>query len=174
MTVKILPCLALLTACAITPQAGSEVPLRKVLADHAGQFECIDYQAASDSCTALGRSRVEGDTVIETALYAFDEGLPAQVKVVSRHRFSGDSLCGLTAPVKITVTSEGTPQVNEAIKKLFAKAMNDSIPNLCTRYYRDGEGYINVTTDLKGSVVPDSAIKSRFFDEQKNLRVKKL
>ncbi|MBU2981776.1 hypothetical protein KO498_08100 [Lentibacter algarum] len=167
---------ATLTACTLTPKSGTEVALREVLDTHAGQYECLDYQAASDSCKALGRSVVYGDDVITTSLFAFDEGLPAQIKVVSRHKLEGAALCGLTAPIKITVTSQGTPRANQAIKELFAKTFNDSIPNLCTRYYRDGSGdrYINITTDLQGTPVPDSAVKARFFDEQKNLRITKL
>ncbi len=170
---------AALTACDVPEPVtkGAFVPLAQVYAENADKpFECVGYKASSESCEGLGRSVIRGNTVTSTTLFALDEGLPATIKVVTRHRVKNGRACGIIGRAKVTVESDATPEAAAAVSNMFTVLMTDMIRDLCIGYYRSGEGYYVETTTLNGEVVPDLTETgiSRFFATQKKLRNMKL
>lgn len=164
-----------LTACDVPEPAtkGAFVPLAQVYAENADKpFECVGYQATSDSCEGLGRSVIRGNVVTSTTLFALDEGLPATIKVVTRHRVKNGKACGIIGRAKVTVESDATPEAAAAVTDMFTVLMTDMVSELCVGYYRSGEGYYVEATTLSGEVLPDLTETgvSRFFATQKKLR----
>lgn len=166
--------LTALAACAAPlPPKGEFVPIKQVFAENADKpFECVGYQAASDSCEGLGRSEVRGNTIVSSTLFAIDIGVPVQVRTVTRHPIVNGKSCGLIGRVKVTVEGADSPEGEAAITDMFSAMMTDLVSDLCVAYYRSGEGYFVEATTLDGELVEgvtDAGI-SRFFATQKKLR----
>ena len=53
-----------LSACAPTLPTGELVPVKMVLSETRGQpYECINYDAGTDSCEVISKNRVRGDLI---------------------------------------------------------------------------------------------------------------
>lgn len=174
---RLLPLVPLLALAACetprpAPPAGAALTLRQVAAETRGRpYECTRYQAASDSCEAIARWTISGNEVQAETLFALDAGLPATVRVISRHRIDSEGRsCGLVGASRVTVLSEGSARAEEAIAGLFSALQTGSMQNACATYRRDGAGYITTVTDAQGHLIEDSAAQSRFFERPRKLR----
>lgn len=159
-----------LAACAVPPEKGALVPIREVFLTHAGQFECLGYDATSDSCEGLGRSEVRGNTITTTTLFAIDIGAPTQITTRSRHTITGNKVCGASAPVDVQVKSAGNAENEALIAEMMKVMAEDTMSGICITYYASGAGYIAEATTLSGERLPDYDTVTRFFPEQKKLR----
>lgn len=167
-----------LAACetpAPSPPAGNVLPIKTVLAETKGRpYECSEYDPASDSCEALSRWRIIGNTVEAQTVFALNEGLPARITVVSRHTLSADGrICGLKGQPRIRVESDGSPEAERAIEELFTVLIAGALTEACGSYFRAQQGYITEATDRAGQLLPDGRGTSRFFATPKKLRALK-
>lgn len=185
MRLQLLSAFALLALAACdmaqeAPPASGALSLRQVAAETQGRpYECTEYQAETDSCEAIARWTISGDVVRAETVFALDEGLPATIRVVSRHRIDnrGRSF-GLVGAPRVTVTSPGSPEAKRAIADLFKSVLADTLHDTCAAYSRAGtkmadgagDGYITEVTDAEGNPLEDGAARSRFFSQPRKLR----
>ena len=79
---KLIPILVL-AACGTALPKGEAVPIQKVLSDTRGlPYECVNYDAASDSCAGIARRSVRGMHLCGlTSLALVVAARPAMIKL---------------------------------------------------------------------------------------------
>lgn len=164
--------LILAAACAPVPK-GDPVPIKLLFAENARKpYECAEYDARSNSCEAIAVRKVRGNRVEYRAEFILPRlpGVPGQGRVTinAPFRIEGDRYCGnfRRSDVKIKgLPSSYATDLAIALKVELAKE-----GDICTRYYRDGSGYVSVTTKRDGTPIRDGTGPVVFLSQPKALR----
>lgn len=166
----------LLTACGaptVMP-SGEPVSIQKMLSDTRGKpYECIAYDASSDTCEGIAKRRVRGDRIH----YDVSMLIPGpnfdmvKVKIGASFRIEGGRYCGNLANADIRAEGKLTPAQKSLLEEVFLAEMI-SMGDLCGIYVRDSAGrYTSVTTDRSGRVMRDGVEPVQFFSGPKRLRL---
>lgn len=165
--------LSLLAACGTALPEGEPVPLEKVLLDtRLAPWECADYDPASDSCTILALREVRGGRLFYDArgLMEGPEGQPMTMRMKVDFAIEGDRFCGDMREAEIRFEGDLSPGTRGLMEELLLAELLQS-GEMCNLYYRDAEGYLGVTTDRAGQVLPDGVERLHFFSAPKRLRL---
>ncbi len=153
------------------------VPFATVMAETEGlPFECSAYDAATDSCEAIGTNRVSGDIVDGSAQLLLSAAPPVTLSVTARARITPDGRVCI-GPETYRFDIDGAPDRQSA--EFFAGTMEAELAAqgpVCGAYFRtDQPGvYITESRDASGALVPQGRDVSTFVTERKRLRVPSL
>ncbi len=164
---------SLLAACGSALPEGEVEPIRKVMADNrALPYECVNYDTGSDSCEVLVTRRVSGNNIrfLGTVLINLPEVGPTPVEVALPTLIYGDVYCTDMRNVDVRIKADLSPSARSLYEEV-ALAELVSMGEVCGAYYREGAGYLSVTTDRAGRVLPDGIDRSHFFRTPKRLRL---
>ncbi len=164
--------LAGLTACGPTLPDLEVEPIRKVLSDNSAlPYECVNYDLRSDSCEGLVTRRVKGDRIYYEAL-ALVPGPsdPINMRLKVDFKIEDTRYCGHMRDADLAFDGTLTPGQRSLLQELLL-AQLISYGDVCGAYFREGEGYISVTTDRNGRLMPQGVETSHFFARPKPLRL---
>ncbi len=164
--------LFLAAACAPTPK-GEPVPIKLLFAENAKKpYECAEFDARSNSCEALAVRRVRGDRVEYRAEFILPRlpGVPGQghVTINAPFKIEGNRYCGNFGRSDVKI--KGLPSSYATDLAIALKVQLAKEGDVCTSYYRDGAGYLSVTTRRDGSPVRDGTGPVVFLTQPKALR----
>lgn len=162
----------LVASCAPVPR-GEPVPIKMLFAENAGKpFECAEYEASSNTCEALALRKVRGNRVEYRAEFIMPRlpGIPGIGKATIDVPFQieGDRYCGNFRRSKVKIT--GLPSSYATDLAIALKVELAKEGDICTRYYRDGAGYLSVTTKRDGTPIRDGTGPVVFLSTPKALR----
>lgn len=168
--------LFVLAACAaptVMP-SGEPVSIQKMLSDTRGKpYECIKYDAASDSCEGIAKRRVRGNQIYyDVALLVPGPNFDTiKVNIGASFKIEGARYCGNLSRADIRTEGKLTPAQKSLLEEVFLAEMV-SMGDVCGLYVRDGSGrYTSVTTDRAGRVMQDGVEPVLFFSRPKRLRL---
>lgn len=171
---RILSLMALLAlaACGAPQPKGDPVPLKRLFAE-TPRYECVDYEASSDSCEGIALRTVSGNRVTYDAEFLMPRvsNIPGRARVQMKVSFKmGDtSYCGNFRNAKVKVS--GVPSSYAIDLAMIFKAQMVKQGDMCTRYYRHRNGgYLSVTTRPDGSAMRDGTAPVYFVTTPKKLR----
>ncbi len=164
--------LLILAACAPVPK-GEPVPIKLLFAENAQKpYECAEYDSRSNSCEAIAVRKVRGNRVEYRAEFILPRlpGVPGQGHVTVRAPFQieGDRYCGNFRRSDVRI--KGLPSSYATDLAIALKVELAKEGDICTRYYRDGAGYVSVTTKRDGSPIRDGTGPVVFLTQPKALR----
>jgi len=171
---RLLSLLALLAlaACGAPQPKGDPVPLKRLFAE-TPRYECLDYEASSDSCEGISQRRVSGDRVHFDAEFLLPptRNIPGRPKVFIKASFKLEATryCGNFRNAEVKVT--GVPSSYATDLAMILKIQMMKQGDMCTRYYRQKNGtYLSVTTRPSGSPVRNGISPVHFVNSPKKLR----
>ena len=156
----------------VTLPKGAQVDIRSLVAAHPGKRGCIGYDAASQSCTSLTRSRIVGNTLIGeeiTAVRSPVTGQPVRVVIASRGRIVGKDACVGSKDIKVGRGNEDRALAEFAIS-LTAQLVKEA-GGVCASYFKAGEGYVLSSRGADGQPFPPGDTAFRILDRPLSLRV---
>ena len=162
-----------LAACGTALPKGEVEPIRKVLSDNrALPFECVTYDARTDSCRVLVTRRVSGERIRfeGVGLVQGPDSDLIRMKLMMDFRIEGSRYCGNMRNADIQLEGKLSPGERSLIEEVVLAELI-SMGDVCGVYYREGGGYLSVTTDRAGRVVPDGVDQVHFFKRPKKLRL---
>lgn len=164
--------LLLAAACAPVPK-GEPVPIKLLFAENAQKpYECAEFDARSNSCEALATRKVRGDRIDYRAEFILPRlpGVPGKghVTIDMPFQIEGDRYCGNFRRSNVRI--KGLPSSYATDLAIALKAELAKEGDLCTSYYRDGSGYLSVTTRRDGSPIRDGTGVVVFLTQPKALR----
>ncbi|MDJ0639226.1 MAG: hypothetical protein QNJ20_10350 [Paracoccaceae bacterium] len=164
--------LLITAACAPVPK-GAAVPMKQLFSENSSRpFECTDYEASSDSCEGIARRTLRSNTVVYDAEFIMPRlpGVPGRPRVLVNMPFKLESTryCGDFRTAKVQV--RGLPSSYNTDLAIAFKTQLAKEGAVCTSYYRDGGGYVSVTTRPNGEPVRDGIGKVFFLSSPKKLR----
>lgn len=162
-----------LAACGTALPKGEIEPIRKVLSDNRSlPFECVNYDAASDSCGSIVSRRISGDRIFyeATALLPGPGVDLVRVKMNVDFKIEGSRYCGNMRNADLRLEGKLSPGQRSLMQELVLADLI-SMGDVCGVYYREGGGYVSVTTDRAGRVVPHGVESVHFFKRPKKLRL---
>ncbi|NNE79605.1 MAG: hypothetical protein HKN18_04955 [Silicimonas sp.] len=169
---KFIPILVL-AACGTALPRGEAVPIQKVLADTRGlNYECVNYDASTDSCEGLARRKVRGDRIYYDASFIFPGPNfdVIRMSMAADFRIEGGRYCGDMSDADIKIEGKLSAGQRSLIEEIMLAEML-SLGEVCGVYYRENGQYVSVTTDRAGRVLPDGVESVRFFKRPKQLRL---
>ena len=163
-----------LAACASTSTLPTAelVPVKMVLSETRGQpYECLNYDAGTDSCEILSKNRVRGDTIKfeTTAMFRGPQNETVQMRIIADFEIVGSLYCGDMADVEIEVKGDLSAGERSLLQELMLAEMIRT-GEVCGAYFRESGQYLSVTTDGSGRIIPDSVDRVQFFKAPKRLR----
>ena len=171
--IAILPavCFALASCGPAVPDLQVE-PIRKVLLDNSAlPYECVNYDSRTDSCEGLVTRRVKGDRIYYEALALVPgPAKPVNMRLKVDFQIEDARYCGDMRDADLVFEGALTPGQRSLMQELFL-AQLISYGSICGSYFREGEGYISITTDRDGRVTPQGVETSHFFARPKALRL---
>ena len=162
-----------LAGCGTALPKGEVEPIRKVLSDNRSlPFECVNYDAASDSCEGIVSRRVRGDRIFyeATALLPGPEFDLVRVRMNVDFTIEGSRYCGNMRNADLRFEGKLSPGERSLMQELVLAELI-SMGDVCGVYYRESGGYVSVTTDRAGRVVPHGVDSIHFFNRPKKLRL---
>ncbi len=167
---------ATLAACATTPVKEEIVPVKTVQAETAGRaFECLNYDAATDSCEGIGQWSISGDTATAISDVALADGSEIlQMSVTSKHNIVDGKICGLIGEPTIRLNGKNTKPGENFLVDFMGGFLTGIMSETCSTYYRSGDGYFIEAATMDGTVLPDFSGSTQFFAERKTLRASQL
>lgn len=159
-------------SCAPVPR-GEPVPIKMLFAENAGKpFECAEYEARSNTCEALAIRKVRGNRVDYRAEFIMPRlpGVPGigKATIDVPFRIEGDRYCGTFRRSNVKIT--GLPSSYATDLAIALKVQLSKEGDVCTRYYRNGAGYLSVTTRRDGTPIRDGTGPVLFVERPKALR----
>lgn len=171
--VVLLPCLAL-TACADLPSdatRGAILPYSAVLAETTGRpWECLGYDAASDTCESVARTTRRGSTFTTEGSLGRSAGrggfyaLRATGEMDEKGR-----VCFDPSDLDMRVGQGATTEEDRFITELTLGAMRE-LGRTCTAIYRQDDHYVAQSQTAAGQPVPGGRKTLHFFEHPKKLR----
>ena len=154
--------------------SGEQVSIQKLLSDtHGKPYECINYDAGSDTCEGLAKRNVRGNRISYDAAFLVPgpNSDAVRVNVATDFRIEGARYCGNLVNADIRTEGRLTPAQKSLFEEVFLAEMI-SMGDLCGLYVKDGAGrYQSVTTDRAGRVMRDGVEPVVFFSQPKRLRL---
>ena len=145
---------------------GQFIPFDQILAQNP-PFECNDYEPISQTCTTIGRSRIEGDRVTSAGRFLIDASLPQGAEVRFESRLEDGRLCGLE---NVTAASGLGARADEMIAQSISQ-MEKAFGRFCTGYYDMGDGsYVSLSRTADGTVIPGGRVSVTFHESPPALR----
>jgi hypothetical protein len=164
--------LLLSAACAPSLPQGQIEPIRKVLSDNRSlPYECVNYDAKSDSCEGLITRRLQGDRIFYEATAVMpgpSDILNTRMKV--DFTIENGRYCGNMRTADLHFEGTLTTSQRSFLQELML-AQLISFGDVCGVYYRNGGAYVSVTTDREGRVMPEGVDTIHFFATPKRLRL---
>lgn len=168
--------LALLAGCAAPdPYAsgelkkGEQLDIRNILAAHPNKRACIQYQAATNSCSSIITSTVEGNMMIShevAAVKTVNGNGTQQVEVVTRSNLRGKQACTSAGDISVT----GRDQMSAFLLQATRDAVSQFGGSVCATYYRSGDGYIVSSVGANGQPFPPGDVEFQFITGEASLR----
>jgi len=168
--------LVFLAACggSATVPSGEQVSIQKLLSDTRGRpYECVNYDAGSDSCEGIARRSVRGDRIhYDVALLVPGPNRDTvTVRIGAEFQIEGSRYCGSLARADIRTEGQLTPAQRSLLEEVLLAEMI-LMGDVCGTYVRDTAGrYTSVTTDRAGRVLRDGVEPVQFFRGPKKLRL---
>lgn len=138
-----------------------------------GMFECVTYDAATDTCESILSYVLLGDAVIVTEAVRFANITNVTFSFVDRMRIEDGLICSDFRDMSIEVFPDQGYEVNSAvIDPLVRQMMNVSalFGELCAAYLRNGDSY-DVGFFTEDGVLLDGLFsESRFMAREPTLR----
>ena len=161
-----------LAACGAPQPRGEPVPLKRLFAE-TPRYECIDYEASSDSCEGISLRSVSGGRVHFDAEFLLPpkRNIPGRPRVFIKASFKLDETryCGNFRNAKVKVT--GVPSSYAIDLAMILQIQMAKQGDMCTRYFRQSNGsYLSVTTRPDGTPVPNGVSPVHFLNAPKKLR----
>lgn len=168
-TLGVSACATAMLPPAQTLPKGQPVPAETIVARHAHQFACTDYDPASDSCKSLSRIVVDGSSVVAVETGAVrHKGDVHQVEIVSRGTIEGDQFC--VDPANIWTGTSSLPTEMNKVMLAVTRSAVKSFGGVCTRYYQSADSYVASNMGRNGKPFPPGDTRIRFVDTNKTLR----
>lgn len=172
--IRFLALLALLAlaACGAPQPRGDAVPLKRLFAE-TPRYECLNYEASSDSCEGIALRRVSGDRVYYDAEFLMPRApnIPGRAKVYMKMSFKLEPTryCGNARNADLKVS--GVPSSYAIDLAMILKIQMMKQGDMCTQYYRHKNGsYLSVTTRDNGATVRNGISPVYFMNSPKKLR----
>ena len=169
---------ALLCSCAsafLPPvkilQKGEPVSVQSLAATYNGQYACLSYDPATDSCESLIRFNIVGGSVVarETGLVP-RFGKSARIEFLTTGTLEGQGACYGSQDISVATTDLPVGEAEGLIG--ITRAIVSGFGGVCTTYYRAaGGGYVASTLGRNGRPFPPGDVSVRFFPSQKSLRL---
>ncbi len=165
----------MLGGCDIAPEVtqGAQVPIPALLAEtRALPYECLGYEAASDSCESLSRMSLQGSAVISRGQFVVSPAPRITAEAVVAFQLTADGrACGNFSGIGLSFTGlpEGDAQVvaDRILREIFA-----GTGDVCVSYFRAGpDAFITELRDPDGALLPEGRDVVRFFATPKPLRI---
>ncbi len=148
---------------------GEQLNIRNILAAHPNKKACVDYQAATNSCTSIITSTVNGNALILSELTALrlpDTTAVQNVEVITRSTLEGDRACARGEDVSVVGS--------DTMSTFLLAATRDKIKQfggaVCGTYYRSGDGYVVSSVGANGQPFPPGDTKIQFILGDLSLR----
>jgi hypothetical protein len=152
---------------------GAQQDVRTLVAQNIGKRGCVGYDAASQSCASLTRSRIVGDTLIGeeiTAVRSPTSGMPVRVVVASSARIVGKDACiSGEDDIKIGRGNEDRALAEFVVE--FSKQLVKEAGGVCSSYFEAGEGYVQSSRTAGGQPFPPGDTAFRILDQPLSLRI---
>lgn len=148
-------------AAAASPK-GEQLDIRNILAANPNKRACIDYQAATNSCSSIITATVQDDTVISREVGAVripNSTQTQRIEVVTRSSVRDGQACVRPGDVSVT----GRDQMSELVLGATRDLINQFGGTVCGTYYRSGDGYIVSTLGSNGQPFPPGDVRFQFI-----------
>jgi len=160
--------------CSTAPETtrGEVVPLKRILSEMRDKpYECFEYKARNDTCSAIAKRSVSGDTLrMEVEFLQFLRGRgTVTVHIDSSFKMGETSFCGRLADADIRAESTVIPPhiIDEILEDVKRRFERDGLQ--CNEYLLDSEGqFFSRSKDASGRVT-GPADRVWFFSEPKRL-----
>lgn len=145
-----------------TLHKGEPLDIRNILAAHPDEQACVDYEAASNSCAAIITSTVQGNIMISNEITELE--LPGgkgtqRVENVIRSVLQGLQACARSEDVSNT----GYDEMSVALLYVRRDQMDRFGGEVCSSYFRSGDGYIATSVGADGQPFPPGDTKFQFI-----------
>lgn len=135
-------------------------------------FECADYVEASQSCAAVSKSQIDGNTLISANKTLISEAPRIEVQIKATLELAHGLACGTAATWDIAVVGEG---VNDEFEQGIINAVRASVGKfgkICIAYFEKGGllQAVNFSAET-GKVIEEIPItNTTFWDVAPKLR----
>lgn len=169
--------LVLLAGCGTVaaPPEGEAVSIQKLLSDTNGRpYECFGYDQETDSCAALAKRKVRGNTLgyNMSVLVPGPNRKAVKINVELDFQIVDGRYCGNYKRAEITSEGDLTPAQRSLLEELLLAELL-MMGDFCEGYLQTPSGaYYSVTSDRVGQVYWDSSVPVAFFSNPKKLRLK--
>ena len=150
---------------------GEPLNIRDILAAHPNKRACVQYEAATNSCSSMITSTVQGNMMIshERAAVKVPGGTQVQhVEVVTRSTLIGMKACVRSSDVAVT----GRDQMSEVLLGATRDLVAQFGGSVCGTYFRAGNGYIVSNVGANGQAYPPGDQRFQFITGEAKLRAK--
>ncbi|MEO0944712.1 MAG: hypothetical protein AAFY06_07690 [Pseudomonadota bacterium] len=168
--------LALLASCGTVsaPPEGEAVSIQKLLSDTNGRpYECFGYEEETDSCAAIAKRVVRGNTLgyNMSVLVPGPNWQAVKVNIDLDFQIVDGRYCGNYKQAEITSEGNLTPAQRSLLEELMLAELL-MMGDFCEGYLQTPSGtYYSVTSDRLGQVYWDSSVPVAFFARPKKLRL---
>jgi len=151
---------------------GEQIAVRTLVAQNPGARGCIDYDAASNSCASLTRTRISGNTLIGEEITAVANpvtGKTARIVVATRARIVGKDACIKSSGIKAGAGTEDRELTDFAVG--FTKDLINEAGEVCSSYFQAGDGYVLSSRGADGQPFPPGDTAFRILTGPVSLRL---
>jgi len=157
---------------AVTLAKGAQVDVRTLVTQNAGKRGCIGYDAASQTCSSLTRTRIVGNTLIGEEIAAVrspTSGKTVRVVIESRARIVGKDACINSNDIKAGRGNEDRAMAAFVVE--FTAGLVKQAGGVCSSYFEAGDGYVLSSRGADGKPFPPGDTAFRILDQPLSLRV---
>lgn len=150
---------------------GAVVPYPQVLAENAARpWECLNYDRATDSCEAIGRSTLQGNRFVSDGSVGRSAGRGGSYRLRGQGYVDAQGRgCFRPGDLQMSVAGGRTTEEDAFIID-FTREVLKEIGETCTTTYRQGDHYIVESRAKSGQMLPDGRKTLHFFASPKRLR----
>lgn len=165
--------LAGLSACTETVPTGDFVPFQQVMAETEGRpYECTDHDPVTNSCSSIATNQQVGDQWISEGA-AIISNTP-RIGFRGRVAFTETDgvACADMATLEVDFDGDVDPMAEGFMRAALMEEFRGAGRILCSRYYRNGDGYLVTTTTPAGApVAGGDTERVSFHAERPTLRL---
>lgn len=150
---------------------GEIVPIQDVVAKHAGQVECMEYDADSDTCIVTGTMSMDGERIAVVNTVLLDPARGLTMTLSDDLEVINGTGCSDAKNMIVELTGTDDQDLIDYMTKTML-SVQQAMGNACTVFRQSGDDYVVSTARPDGTSMTESPVLSvRFFEGPKSLRL---
>jgi hypothetical protein len=158
-------CFAPAAQKAAAPFKGEPLKIRYILGAHPNKEACVECRAATNTCTSILVSEVEGDVMISrerTLKRVAGTQVVREVEILTRHKLDRMKACRGVGDVQIKGRDLAAADALQTAERNQIARFGGSV---CNTYFRSGHGYVMSSTGANGKLYPSGDISYQYIFE---------